>query len=63
MPETLNSGDIGTACAKWMDSKTVSAHADKPIACRDALVTHYTATSPIKDFTTLLSMFLRRVAP
>lgn len=61
MPETLNSGDIGTACAKWMQSKGVTANKDKPIAERDALVTHYTATT--KDFCTLLSMFLRRIAP
>ena len=61
MAETLNSGDIGTAYAKWLDTVTVSGNHDKPVQGRDKLVTHYTATT--KDWTTLLSMFLRRIAP
>jgi len=59
MPETLNSGDIGTAYAKWL--ATVPPTPDKPSEGRDLLVAHYTSTT--KDFTTLLSMFLRRIAP
>jgi hypothetical protein len=59
MPETLNSGDVGTAYAKWLAS--VAPLPDKPSEGRDKLVTHYTATT--RDFCTLLSMFLRRVAP
>lgn len=61
MPETLNSGDITTAYAKWL--ATVPPTPDKPSEARDLLATHYTATAPIKDFTTLLSRFLRRIAP
>ena len=59
MPETLNSGDLTTAYAKWL--ATVAPSPDKPSEARDKLVTHYTATT--RDLTTLLSMFLRRVAP
>lgn len=59
MAETLNAGDLTTAYAKWLAS--MDSAPDKVIEARDRLVTHYTATT--RDFTTLLSMFLRRVAP
>jgi hypothetical protein len=61
MPETLNSGDVGTAYAKWL--ATVPPTPDKPSEGRDLLASHYTATNPIKDFGTLLAKFLSRVAP
>jgi hypothetical protein len=57
MPEVLNSGDVGTAFAKWL--ATVPPSPDKPSEGRDLLVAHYSATT--KDFCTLLSMFLRRI--
>jgi hypothetical protein len=59
MPETLASGDLTTAYAKWL--ATVAPTPDKPSEGRDLLVAHYTSTT--KDWTTLLSMFLRRIAP
>jgi hypothetical protein len=63
MPETLNSGDVGTAFAKWWTGSTMSVATikDKTTKGRDLLSAHYTSTT--KDATTLLSMFLRRIAP
>ena len=58
MAETLNSGDLTTAYAKWLASMDSSP--DKVVEARDRLVTHYTAQT--RDFTYLLSRFLRRVA-
>lgn len=59
MAETLNSGDLTTAYAKWL--ATVPPSPDKVSEGRDLLVAHYTATS--LDWTYLLSRFLRRIAP
>jgi hypothetical protein len=59
MAETLASGDVGTAYAKWL--ATVPPSPDKPSEGRDLLVAHYSSTT--RDWTTLLSMFLRRIAP
>lgn len=61
MAETLASGDLTTAYAQWLAS--MDAAPDKPVEARDRLVTHYTFTPTHRDFTTLLSMFLRRIAP
>lgn len=61
MAETLNDGDVGTAYAKWLASMDTSP--GKVEEARDRLVTHYTFGPGHRDFCTLLSMFLRRVAP
>lgn len=61
MAETLNSGDLTTALAKWLDTKTLTGTLDKVAVARAALVTHYTATTT--DFGYLLARFLNRIAP
>lgn len=60
MAETLNSGDVGTAYAKWL--ATVAPTPDKPSEARDLLNAHYPLITTT-DFTTLLALFLSRVAP
>lgn len=63
MAETLASNaDMTTNYDIWLDSKTLTGTLDKMAVCRAALIAHYPLL-PTTDYTTLLALFLRRVAP
>ena len=64
MAETLNSGDLGTAFAKWLGGSTMDLGSRKDINTkgRDLLAAHYT-NDTVKDYGFLLSKYLRRAAP
>lgn len=63
MAETLpTTGDLTTDFDQWLDTETLSGTLDKMAVMRADLIAHYPLL-PTTDFTTLLALFLRRVAP
>lgn len=63
MAETLpTTGDLTTDLDQWLDTETLTGTLDKVAVARADLIAHYSLLTTT-DFTTLLALFLRRVAP
>lgn len=63
LAETLSTtGDLTTDLDIWLDSQTLTGTLDKVAVARAALMAHYPLVTTT-DFTTLLALFLNRVAP